>query len=241
MVKIAICDDSVEDIELTKKELNIVSQSLQYDFKIYEFTDDKIMAEDIISHEIDIVLLDIDMPSMSGMDIANKLTKEKPFINIIFLTNRAELVFQTLKYRPLRFIRKNYIQEELKEAIEAALKKISAERCVIHFGRDKVKVNIPIEDIVYIESDKHYVEIHMSDKVQRVRGKLSDWETQLKDLGFIRIQVGYLVNIRYISMLTLKEVELDNGEKLAISRNYIEMVQKQYVRGLEQFVNGYFV
>ena len=82
MVKIAICDDSVEDIELTKKELNIVSQSLQYDFKIYEFTDDKIMAEDIISHEIDIVLLDIDMPSMSGMDIANKLTKEKPFINI---------------------------------------------------------------------------------------------------------------------------------------------------------------
>lgn len=145
--------------------MNIVSQSLQHNFEIYEFTDDKIMVENIINHRIDIVLLDIDMPSISGMDIANKLTKEKPFINIIFLTNREELVFQTLKYRPLRFIRKNYIREELKEAIEAAIKKINAERCVIHFGKDKVKLNIPIEDIVYIESDKHYVEIHMSDFV----------------------------------------------------------------------------
>lgn len=241
MIKIAICDDIREDIALTNKELNIASQELQQEFEIYEFTDDKTMAEDIICYGIDIVLLDIDMPSISGMDIANRLIKEKPFINIIFLTNREELVFQTLKYRPLRFIRKNHMKEELKEAIEAAVKKIFAERCVICFQKDKTRLNISIEDIIYIESDKHYVEIHMSDKVHRVRGKISDWEMKLKDMGFIRIQVGYLINIRYISRLTLKEVELDNKEKFVVSRNYIELVQKQYVSGLERFVNGYFV
>ena len=53
--------------------------------------------------------------------------------------------------------------------------------------------------------------------------------------------MGYLVNIRYISMLTMKDVVLDNGQKLAVSRSHLEMVQKQYVTGLERFVNGYFV
>ena len=44
-----------------------------------------------------------------------------------------------------------------------------------------------------------------------------------------------------ISMLTMKDVVLDNGQKLAVSRSHLEMVQKQYVTGLERFVNGYFV
>ena len=241
MIKIAICDDNREDVELAKSRLNEICQALQCDFEIYEFMDDKIMVENIIKHRIDVVLLDIDMPNITGMDVANRLTQEKPFINIIFLTNREELVFQTLKYRPLRFIRKNHMHAELREAMEAAVKKIAAETYVIHFPKGNVKLSIPIKDIVYVESSRHYVEIHISGTIHRVRGKLSDWEMQLKDFGFIRIQVGYLVNIRYISMLTLKEVVLDNGEKLAISRSYVDMVQKQYVSGLERFVNGYFV
>lgn len=181
------------------------------------------------------------MPNITGMDVANRLNQEKPFINIIFLTNREELVFQTLKYRPLRFIRKNCMQAELGEAMEVAIKKIAAETYVIHFPKENISLSISIKDIVYLESSRHYVEIHMPDKIHRIRGKLSDWEEQLKDFGFIRIQVGYLVNIRYISMLTMKDVVLDNGQKLAVSRSHLEMVQKQYVTGLERFVNGYFV
>ena len=241
MIKIAICDDNIEDIELAKIRLNEISRGLQCDFEIYEFMDDEMMVENIIKQGIEVVLLDIDMPNITGMDVANRLNQEKPFINIIFLTNREELVFQTLKYRPLRFIRKNCMQAELGEAMEVAIKKIAAETYVIHFPKENISLSISIKDIVYLESSRHYVEIHMPHKIHRIRGKLSDWEEQLKDFGFIRIQVGYLVNIRYISMLTMKDVVLDNGQKLAVSRSHLEMVQKQYVTGLERFVNGYFV
>ena len=135
MIKIAICDDNREDIELAKIRLNEISRGLQCDFEIYEFMDDEMMVENIIKQGIEVVLLDIDMPNITGMDVANRLNQEKPFINIIFLTNREELVFQTLKYRPLRFIRKNCMQAELGEAMEVAIKKIAAETYYPGFTR----------------------------------------------------------------------------------------------------------
>lgn len=241
MFQIGICDDNKEDIELVKQELQKISNELECEFQIVELKNDASMVEYIIKNNIHIVLLDIDMPGMTGLDIANALTKEKPLTNIIFLTNREELVFQTLKYHPLRFIRKNFMQTELKEAIEAAIRKIATETYVIHVSKGNTALSVAIEDILYVESNKHYVELHLLNEVHRVRGKISDWEIKLSELGFIRIQVGYLVNIRYIMKLTSKEVTLDNGEKLAISRNYIEKVQKQYMDGLERFVNGKFI
>lgn len=108
------------------------------------------------------------MPNITGMDVANRLNQEKPFINIIFLTNREELVFQTLKYRPLRFIRKNCMQAELGEAMEVAIKKIAAETYVIHFPKENISLSISIKDIVYLESSRHYVEIHMPHKIHRI-------------------------------------------------------------------------
>lgn len=234
---IAICDDEKLAIESLKKELEKAAEKLQVKMDIYEYQTGEELLADIIKQQIEVVLLDIDMPGMSGMETANCLMEKYPLLNIIFLTNREDMVFQALKYRPLRFIRKNHVRDELTEAIEAAMKKIASEMYVVSFGRGK----IAIKDILYIESNKHYIDIHMQEKIQQFRGRISDCEKGLRDYGFVRVHKGYLVNIRYIESFLPDAVVLDNDEKIPVSRNRIEEVRVQYMKGVEKFINGFHI
>ncbi|MGN1203644.1 MAG: LytR/AlgR family response regulator transcription factor [Lachnospiraceae bacterium] len=237
-MRIAICDDKKEDIAIARKELENICLKLDCKMDIYEFIDGNIMVQDIIENKIEVVLLDIDMPEINGMDIANSLVEKVPFITIIFLTNQVELVFQTIKYRPLRFVRKSCLKDELEEAIQAAIQKNASEMYVLHFAGENTTSSYPIRDILYVESKGHYMEIHIKEEVKRIRGKLSEYEKKLEEYGFIRIHIGYLVNVRYISMLNSQGVELDNGETLPVSKQNLKAIQIKYTKGLEKFVHG---
>ena len=96
-MKIAICDDEKSAIELIKRELGKVAEKLQIVMDIYEYQTGGKLLEEITKQKIEVVFLDIDMPGMSGMETANCLMEQCPLLNIIFLTNREDLVFQALK------------------------------------------------------------------------------------------------------------------------------------------------
>lgn len=238
MLRIAVCDDEEDAIDFTKQELKRIETSLHCEMEIFEYTDGMTLLNDIVKKNIEVVLLDIDMPDVTGMDIANRIVEEQPFINVIFLTNHADLVFQSLKYRPLRFIRKNVMSEELEEAIDAAMRKIESEMFLVSFERDKAKQKYAIRDIIYIESNLHYIHIHTEKGIYRVRGKISDCENKLRDYGFIRVHIGYLVNIRYIAGFEQERIILDNQERIPMSRKNAEDIKIQYTRGIGRFING---
>ena len=240
-MRIGICDDEKIVIESVKRELEEVAEKLQIVMDIYEYQTGEELLIDILKRQIEVVLLDIDMPGMSGMDTANRLMEQSPLLNIIFLTNREDMVFQALQYRPLRFIRKNHIREELSEAIDAATKKIASEMYVVFFGIGKIDKKFAIKDILYIESRKHYLDIHMQEEIQQFRGRISDCEKGLGDYGFIRVHKGYLVNIRYIKSFLSDAVVLDNKERIPLSRNRVDEVKIQYTKGVERFVNGFYI
>lgn len=240
-MKIAICDDEKSAIELIKRELGKVAEKLQIVMDIYEYQTGGKLLEEITKQKIEVVFLDIDMPGMSGMETANCLMEQCPLLNIIFLTNREDLVFQALKYRPFRFIRKSHIRNELAESVAAAMKKIASEMYVVSFGRGKIEGKYAIKDILYIESQKHYLNIHMQDEVHRFRGKISDCEKGLGDYGFVRVHKGYLVNIRYIEYFLSDTVVLDNKERIPVSRNRAEEIKVQYIKGVERFINGFHI
>lgn len=238
---IAICDDEKLAIESIRRELEKAAKKLQMTMDIYEYQTGEELLADITRQQIEVVLLDIDMPGMSGMETANCLMEKCPLLNIIFLTNREDMVFQALKYRPLRFIRKSHIKEELTEAVESVMKKIASEMYVVSFGRGKIEEKYAIKDILYIESNKHYIDIHMQEKIQQFRGRISDCEKGLGDYGFVRVHKGYLVNIRYIESFLPDAVVLDNKERIPVSRNRIEEARVQYMRGVERFINGFHI
>lgn len=240
-LRIAICDDSKDDIKLEINVIKSCMHSVVKDFEIKEFGD----SNDFMEHfneliEYDVILLDIDMPDISGIEIANRFVKEGSLAKIIFITNRSDLVFDAIHCGPFRFVRKEKMHDELSEAMIAVCKKVKNELLLYEFCSGKDNIKIRVIDIIYIESKNHYIHIHTNNQVKVIRGKISDYEKKLEGFGFIRVHQGFLVNVRSIFTITSKGVTLDSGEQLPISRKRVDEIKEIHLNYVRRFVRGIY-
>lgn len=236
-MRIGICDDERDAILAAEKIIKSMEDSGQQ-ITLIPFENRDSIVEDILAEQLDIMLLDIDMPGRSGIEIGDAIAMQKQEMNLIFLTNRADMVFRAICCHPYRFIRKSHMETELPEALESVAQKLANEQFLFEFQNKNESLKVKIKDILYIDSDRHYIQIHEKDKMHRVRGKLSAYEERLREYGFIRIHVGYLVNVRFIYRMTANIAELDNGEILPVSKKYSESAREGYNMGMGRFVNG---
>lgn len=117
MYHIFICDDEKRELGILREKLEICLQKQKKEYEIQEFSDGNRLLEEL-KHQIpQIIFLDIEMPDISGMELAEQIFSSHINTNIIFVTNRDELVFQAIHYQPFRFIRKDELDNELEEAI----------------------------------------------------------------------------------------------------------------------------
>ena len=108
-MNVLICDDERRDLQMVRLHVEQFGKDQQIDVSIYTLWNPKSSAEIMAmaeKHEMDVAFLDIDMPHISGDAIASALTEKYPSIQIIFFTNRGEMVYDMLKYKPFRFIQK---------------------------------------------------------------------------------------------------------------------------------------
>lgn len=238
MITIAICDDELVQLNKIKEKTIEVFERENEEFVIYEYHTGNDILENATSIKFDIVLLDIDMPEINGINVAEELATINSWSNIVFVTNRADLVFEAIRCQPYRFIRKSKLDEELDEAISTLIEKILNETYVVTFSDKYTQHSFHILDIIYIESKKHYLYFYVGDGEYKCRMKLSVCENKLKEYGFIKIHGSILVNVRYVRKVTSKEITLTNGTILPISRSYADVVKLRYMEEMERHVNG---
>ncbi|MBE5943669.1 MAG: response regulator transcription factor [Lachnospiraceae bacterium] len=242
MIKIAICDDDLKQQLNIKGLVENVFIREEQTYEIIEYTSGEKLVTDMPEARYDIVLLDIDMPTMDGIEVANKIDEIWKDVNVVFVTNRSDLVFEALSCNPYRFIRKEYMEEGIDEAMSSLITKISNETYVVSFGDKKEHYSFKINDLVYIESKKHYVYFRLDDEEEyKIRDRLANYEKKLADYGFIKIHGSILVNVRKIRKISSVEVVLVNGEKLPISRSNSEKIKMHFLNEMRRHVNGVIV
>ena len=84
---------------------------------------------------------------------------------------------------------------------------------------EEVSKPVRKEEVLYIECDAHRLYIHMTQDIIKRYGSLSGMEKKLNDFGFIRIHKNYLVNLDKIQCVEKNTVKLENGERIALSKN----------------------
>lgn len=229
MLRIAVCDDDQAISHSYKDRIKALFESKHVDATIFNYTKGSKLIADCKELPFDLIFLDIDMPEMSGFDVAEKINEiiEDPVI--IFITNEEQLVYRSLRYSPFRFIRKTYIVAELNEAIVSFLD--------LHFKRSKTQifncvngelVAINIKDIMYIESNKHKVTVYTQKKDFVTKAKISELEESLKNFGFIRVHIGYLINMKYIYSIEKTEIIFMNQASVPMSRHRTEQVKTEF-------------
>ena len=117
MFNIAICDDETEQLDIMERFIHENMVQSRFLYQVIRFNVGKDLIEGARKEKISAVFLDIDMPEMTGIEVARELLKENRDIRIFFISNHEEMVFEAIHTRPMRFIRKNNLINEMTEAI----------------------------------------------------------------------------------------------------------------------------
>lgn len=235
MIRAAICDDDPTILDYLHEHISKEFRRQGAEIQIDKFT----LGQDFLNaHEaepFDVVFLDIDMPQISGFDVAEMISGNESTL-LIFVTMHDELVFSSLKFQPFRFIRKSFLEEELGEVLDAVNKVLSKRAAGRKFKLQTKShdVYVDIEQIVYIEIYGHWLRVYTNgdSEVLECYGILSDYESQLDSFDFVRTHKSYLVNCRYIRSVEKDQVVLDDKTMIPLSRRRINDVNDKFTKYL---------
>ena len=224
-MKIAVCDDEnkiVEEItSFIKKEFPAS--------EVKAFSDGETFLASS-EERPEVLLLDIDMPGISGMEVAAALAQEKVHTLIVFVTAHDELVYDSFKYHPFAFVRKKFLEKELKAVLTDCEKQLESRNKNFVFQNASKAVTLAQSDILYFEGQANYLAIHTTSEEYKMRSTMAAVEKELEDSDFLRIHKGFLVNLEHIRVLKTEELELDNGTVLPIGKSYSESAKKNIMR-----------
>lgn len=230
-LKFYICDDNIDFANIIKKEITLCVNDKR-NCETTVFNSGAALLKQFDIQAADVVLLDIDMPEMNGFEVASLLQQRKEDIFILFVTSHEDKVYQSYDYHPFWFIRKSHMHD-LKVVISKLLRKIDVEKerkkLIFNLKAENCAIEIDINTLMYIESHRNNIIIH--DRItneKQVRCKITEAEKQLYPFNIVRIQNGILVNCRYISKITSRDVILTDETHLGLSRSRIDSVREEY-------------
>ena len=230
MIRIAICDDDSKSVqsntqtaELCLTQLGMVGEIETYtqsDNLLYDITED--------SFYYDLILLDIEMPGHTGMELAAKIKPYLPNVKIIFITSHMEYAIDAFELSIFRYVPKNEMKNRLPTAITDALKLLSLEDGKVYTIQTNSRLEkIPYKDILYIERDGKNARITTACGVSKVRRTLQQIFDELASDDFIFIDRGCIVNIIHIMQIKDSMAILKNDMALPISRSHLQDVKEQ--------------
>ena len=185
---------------------------------------------DLEAFSPELILLDIDMPRLSGFDIASELLRRNIHALLIFVTNQESLVYETFQYKPFDFVRKGRYHEDLKRVLLRATQELSKETDLFTFRSGNVSVRLSFSEITHIESEGNYVKIYTCDNSYSYRSTMKEMQERFETQGFVRIHKGFLVNCKAVHLLHTDNVTLENGIQLPIGRAWADNAKQQIMR-----------
>lgn len=159
----------------------------------------------LFSYEVDksadILLLDIQMKSMDGVELAQKIRSENEEIQIVFITGIPDFMAEGYEVSALHYLMKPLKEDKFYSVLDRAAIKLKAIPRTILLPRAGGNIRLKVDNIVYIEVLSHIVTLHLVDRDETVRMRIADVEELLGE-GFFRCHRSFIVAMRYVSRVT---------------------------------------
>lgn len=184
--------------------------------------------------EHDIIILDVDMPGRNGMDTARQLRLSDTDTVILFVTNIAQYAINGYEVDAVDYMVKPVGYYDFSLRFQKAVRRVKTDvgrRLALETSEGIAR--IAVADILYLESQGHYVIFHTKGNSYRVRSNLKDHEEELRSLNFRRTHKSYLINLQHLENILASDV-IVAGEKVPLGRSHRDAVISdfmQYIRG----------
>lgn len=223
IMRIFVCDD---EMKMADSIENILHKYIE-NVEVQVFYKGHDVWEALNTDVCDAVFLDIDMPDISGLDIAAKMKEITYKPNLIFVTSHDELVYDSLKFHPFGFVRKNYLQKEMEIILEDLKKNMKEKIKEFSFVCKEGNMRLLLDDILYFEAEGNYLIINTKNEQFKYRNTMYAVEEKLAEYGFVRVHKGYLINQVAVKILGKEEIVLNNDERIPIGKSYAEDAKKR--------------
>ena len=217
MIRIAIVEDNKKECLNLKNCLDYYFSNASNMYKVDCFENGALFMNKF-NCNYDVIFMDIEMPSMNGIEASKKIREIDENTIIVFVTSIVQYAVDGYAVNAFDCIIKPVNNETFKYKMDRIMQKLKYsidDNLVIKISKDII--NLSINSILYIESMEHNLIYHTEKEDIKVYGKLSDIESQLKDKGFFKCNRWYLVNMRHVRGLKDSYVDV-GGQRLLISR-----------------------
>lgn len=235
-MNIAVCDDEFEFLQIITAEIKGFFSNYHIDYHLYLFKS----GNDFIrsSEKFDIILMDIDLGLMNGMELINSYRKNHRSITI-FLTSHNEEMANGYKVNAFRFLVKPLNKDDFYEAMNQALLKLESTKSFL--AKDNgTEIRVDADDIIYVEAGDKSSCIRTETGFFSIGNTISQMSRELQSLDFYMPHRSYIVNLNYIEKIYDHKIQFSNGELIKISRlKYNDFREKYYdfIRRKSQYVN----
>jgi len=223
--RIAICDDEQNQIEYITSIVASWSAHEGHSCEIRTFASaEAFLFEYEEDKAYDILLLDVEMKNMNGIELAKRIRKDNNLAEIIFITSHFEFVGEGYEVDALHYLIKPISAEKLTQVLTKAAEKLSVEPPSVVISCEGETVKLYEADILYVESFRHYIYI----KEYKIKENMSVFENRVSDY-FYRIHRSYLVSLKYITRISRTSVSIGNTE-LPLSRGKYDDINRAFIQ-----------
>lgn len=217
MITIAIVEDEEAYAKQLTEYIDKYRQESGKQFKTIRFSDGDEIVEKYTG-EYDIILMDIQMKFMNGMEAAEEIRKRDTKVVIMFITNMTNYAIRGYEVDAMDYVLKPVSYFAFSRKLERAIQRLPEKTGQpIWVNTPDGTVRLDASSICYIESEGHHLIYHTASGNLKERRKMQDAEDQFAAYGFFRSNKGYLVNLKYVDGIK-DGCCLVNGEALLISR-----------------------
>lgn len=232
LVNIVICENDKNDQEFVKDKVVEILDDLdiEYEIKVYNSGDDLLEGYDKYT---DIILLDIQMDGLDGMETARKIREFDDNVEIIFITSFVEYALEGYEVNAYRYLLKPVKDENLRTSLINCLNDRNFVKRSIVIKEGDTRIKISLKDIMYIEIQGNDITVHTLKDTYRTKGTMSNFETEINSDMFVRCHKSYLVNLEYIKSIKRYTSILVNDEEVPLSRNKYKEIKDRFFEMIE--------
>jgi DNA-binding LytR/AlgR family response regulator len=220
--RIAVCDDEQSQLQNLTKKLSLYAEAHHVSFHI----DTYLSAEAFLfafeeNRNIDLLLLDIEMAEMNGIELAKKVRADNETIQICFITGYPDYMNQGYDVEALHYLIKPVSTDKLFNVLDRFMKAIETQPRFFLFSVGKEVVRVYEKELFYGEAQGHYIVLHTKQGELKLRVTMPELENQLGE-GFFRASRSFVVNLRYVTRITKTDIVLEDGTAVPLGKGLFD-------------------
>lgn len=233
MIRIAIVEDEPTERDRIKVYLEEIAQEDQTQFEIEQYSSGMAFVMRGMK-DYDLVLMDIDMPNLNGIETAKALRKVDQSATLIFVTNMAQYAISGYEVNAIDFILKPVNRYSFAIKIKRAISRTAKKNDnAIQIKMDGTIFLVHMYQIMYLEVDGHYVIFHTTQGDYKEYTTLKLAQKRINSSHFVQCNQSFLINMKYIESVSRESVTV-GGTVIYISRK----MKTEFMNAVLDFLGG---